>query len=452
MDEASWAGGGASKNIYMLDLLLFRSGDAPEDIRESQRRRRADVALVDEVISADTAWREQVKVAAVAKRAFTLAKAEGRPRSDKQCPEDSGRSKAELAALSSAASAASSSERNAHSQLQMKLLQIGNIVHEDAPMHEDDLSAPTPVPAPPPSLIRTAGVQRLVASGLGEMVPGNHGKWRPTAPAVDLLCEMRAYAMAFVKSRGYQALQAPVIPDRERHGKFQRMCKERGEERGSSSIDAFDNVIGALHACAVLQPCELPLRYAVTQMAVNSNDASVAVDGAAANGQSEIDSFVDGESEAENCVGAGPSIWLHVACADDGSCWEQLPELAQLAMELHSSLHGLPLRVHEVSAPRLKASEARAYALHAVASPQPSQGAASTDPTSAVAPAGGGELARASCEFDYRSRRLGIRCGFKALGERAKRHVHTLQLCLFRPSTTLLALAQAQAPSASYQS
>ena len=48
----------------MLDLQLFRDSGAPEDVRESQRRRGADATLVDAVIAADALWREQSKAAA----------------------------------------------------------------------------------------------------------------------------------------------------------------------------------------------------------------------------------------------------------------------------------------------------------------------------------------------------------------------------------------------------
>ena len=44
----------------MLDILLFRTdqGGDPDLVRESQRRRYADVALVDKVIEFDTQWRQ----------------------------------------------------------------------------------------------------------------------------------------------------------------------------------------------------------------------------------------------------------------------------------------------------------------------------------------------------------------------------------------------------------
>jgi len=45
----------------MLDINLFREdkGGNPEIIRESQRRRFADVAIVDEIIRLDQEWRKR---------------------------------------------------------------------------------------------------------------------------------------------------------------------------------------------------------------------------------------------------------------------------------------------------------------------------------------------------------------------------------------------------------
>ena len=46
----------------MLDLQLFRDSGAPEDVRESQRRRGADATLVDAVIAADALWRSSPRL------------------------------------------------------------------------------------------------------------------------------------------------------------------------------------------------------------------------------------------------------------------------------------------------------------------------------------------------------------------------------------------------------
>ena len=44
----------------MLDITLFRTdqGGNPDIVRESQRRRYADVSLVDKVIEIDSEWRQ----------------------------------------------------------------------------------------------------------------------------------------------------------------------------------------------------------------------------------------------------------------------------------------------------------------------------------------------------------------------------------------------------------
>lgn len=46
----------------MLDINLFREdkGHNPEVIRESQRRRFANVDIVDEVIQLDKVWRQRM--------------------------------------------------------------------------------------------------------------------------------------------------------------------------------------------------------------------------------------------------------------------------------------------------------------------------------------------------------------------------------------------------------
>ena len=48
------------KGVRMLDIVLFRvdQGGNPDLVRESQRRRYADVGLVDKVIEIDSEWRK----------------------------------------------------------------------------------------------------------------------------------------------------------------------------------------------------------------------------------------------------------------------------------------------------------------------------------------------------------------------------------------------------------
>jgi hypothetical protein len=51
---------GQNSSAAMLDINLYRTekGGNPEAVRESQRRRFADVSLVDKVIELDAEWRQ----------------------------------------------------------------------------------------------------------------------------------------------------------------------------------------------------------------------------------------------------------------------------------------------------------------------------------------------------------------------------------------------------------
>uniref|UniRef100_A0A7C9D1M0 Serine-tRNA synthetase type1 N-terminal domain-containing protein n=1 Tax=Opuntia streptacantha TaxID=393608 RepID=A0A7C9D1M0_OPUST len=59
--SSSIRNGRETSAVGMLDINLFREdkGGNPEIIRESQRRRFADVAIVDEIIRLDQEWRKR---------------------------------------------------------------------------------------------------------------------------------------------------------------------------------------------------------------------------------------------------------------------------------------------------------------------------------------------------------------------------------------------------------
>ena len=98
----------------------------------------------------------------------------------------------------------------------------------------------------------------------------------------------------------------------------------------------------------------------------------------------------------------------------------------------------------EVCTRRLGRAEARASTLHAVGPDGRGKGGQAAEEAEATEATDGVVLARTCCEFDYRARRLGMRCGHKQMsGEHTKRHVHTLRACVFRPAAALLALGAA---------
>ena len=244
-----------------LDLNLFRAheGGAPEDIRESQRRRGADPALVDAVIEADVRWRELRQQVNVARSELAKAKAIGRPQRgggakasaasqavddadapSSAAPAEQPRTKEELSHLSRAATAAAAAELEAQATLQSLLLRVGNLVHEDAPVTparssqlatSQRTSQQQPAQQPRrrkptarlPSCAHESALQRLVGSGMAEEV--QHASWRPTGSGLQLQHAWLAHAIAFVTSRGYELIASPVHASSDRKSKFGTQTK-----------------------------------------------------------------------------------------------------------------------------------------------------------------------------------------------------------------------------------
>ena len=432
----------------------IRFAGMPEDIRESQRRRGADPALVDAVIAADSQWRDLVRSCNEARAALTKAKAQFRPGAVTAGTDGNGDqavrcSKEELQALSQVAAAAAAAERDAHGQLAALLLQIGNLVHEDAPTaatattadHVVDTASPSPMLRSPPSrpgiATTSPSLRRLVASGFAEILPGGSG-WRTTRHGLVIEHLWIAQALEFLIAKGYSALHAPLLTPSDRRTKLEKLCRERGEA-SPPNLEAIENAVGAMHACSSLTPTDLPLRY-VLVVPPSSRGGKTA---------SALDSNggIRGDGGVDDPIGSAPTLWLHVVCPDDESCWDLHAELCDLVTELHASLHGLPTAIAEVPAAELGLAEARAHTLRLATAPSPkedAQAASSSEPAPTLdSPPRSLALASVACEYDYRARRLGTRCGFKSLGERTKRHVHTLQACALRPAAALAALADA---------
>ena len=455
----------------VLDLLAFRAhdGGVPDDVRESQRRRGRSVSQVDAIIAADAQWRAASKRANDAKGALSKAKAAGRGKVAAVNPGERPKSKDELVEFARVATTTAADEQAAQAALQTMLLQTGNIVHEHAPMGDDDDDDDPDVGASLPATgskdtphgeassssraAEQAALRRLLAAGLAEEVAATKSgdahetstlRWRPKGAALLLVHAWTSHALQVLSKRGYVLQHAPVHATNDRRAKLEKLCRERGEPvRMVPNLDALPNAIGALHACTWLQPSDLPVRYALLagpsdepygldEHACGDGDAEDGGGGDGGIGGIGFEGFEDGCG----CEGAPPALWLTIACADDDSCWAELEDVAEMCEEIYAELlPGVALQTCDVSARRLGRAEARASTLRVEAAVVGTEvvGGAS-DPM---------ELARACCEFDYRARRLGIRCGHKQLGERTKRHVNTLRACVLRPAAALLALGAA---------
>ncbi|MBM9506016.1 serine--tRNA ligase [Actinacidiphila acididurans] len=112
----------------MIDLRLLR--EDPDRVRASQRARGEDVALVDSLLSADERRRSS-------STRFDELRAEQK-RLGKLIPKAQGEEKAELlkrtGELSAAVKAADAEQHEADEEARALLLQLGNLVHPDAPI------------------------------------------------------------------------------------------------------------------------------------------------------------------------------------------------------------------------------------------------------------------------------------------------------------------------------
>ena len=415
--------------VHMLDLLLFRDGGDTHAVRESQRRRGADVGLVNEVIALDSAWRQAGHNAAKARgTAKKLAAAAAAHRRGAVPPSDDAPSPEAVVAARTEADVLDAAEAAAQRELTARISQIGNLVHEHAPLAAAAASSVTAGTA------ITAALERLFAAGLAEQPPS--GGWRPAGLGQRAHDAMLARALHLAAARRYRRHAYPLLPSAERLDKLAKLMRQRGEVVGPrASCEGLSREPLGLHACTTLQPAELPLGYALVQPA---------------------------EEAAEEAAGTGEvheAVWVHEICADDGSCWDGFDAMAALVGEVHRELLGDPLLGdpggdaaaglnlvwEEVPTSQLGHAEARALVLRArcrrAAGSEERHGGDDDNGGSVD----GVQLSRVACLADFAARRLGVRCGSKAMGERGAHHVHTLRAQLCSPPSCLLALSSALA-------
>ena len=418
----------------MLDLKLFRAaqGGEPNIVRESQRRRRADVKLVDRVVRLDEQWRaaqrklqqlQRTKAAEHRKRA-EAARAAVVP----------GGAAADVGATESVSSDASAppnrskltrqlqdaevNERARQQELTAALLSIGALVHGDAPVgRELERVEGTRESAYQRDAIDPT--RRAAIGSPSKRDTVDHVQWQVCGQGVlSQQQSMLSHAVAAVSKAGYELLQIPLRPSSPaRAEQLAKVCQSRGELPCDSTIGALPSElraelerdpIAALHAGDWLQPNTLPVRYACVVRSPVGGEGG---------GEGDV------EADVEGGLQGAEELWVHELWPDDGSAWEALGDLTQLVEEIHESFGLHPSRA-EVPTELLGKREARAFVL-----------------LTSDGRGGQIELARASSAADFWARRLGIRCGVKQLNERNKRFVYSLSACVCRPPRALPALA-----------
>ncbi|VAH87748.1 unnamed protein product [Triticum turgidum subsp. durum] len=395
----------------MLDINLFRKekGGDPELVRESQRRRSADakpetleenVALVDEVIVLDEAWRQrQFELDKIRQELNKTSKEIGKLKAKKQ-----------------------DATELIQTTLDAKLVTIGNLVHESVPISGDEANN---------AIVRTWGERRLeenlknhvdlclmldiasldkgadVAGGRGFFLKGN---------GVLLNQALINFGLTFLRIRGFTPMQTPFFMRKEIMAKCAQLAqfdeelyKVTGDGDDKYLIATSEQPLCAYHLGDRIYPADLPIRYAGFSTCFRKEAGSHGRDTA---GIFRVHQF----EKIEQFCATSPN---------DNESWEMHEEMIKNAEDFYKEI-GLPYQLVSIVSGALNDAAAKKYDLEA------------WFPASKTFR----ELVSCSNCTDYQARRLGIGYGQKKNDEQSKQFVHMLNSTLTATERTLCCILE----------
>ncbi|KAL3906852.1 MAG: hypothetical protein SGPRY_010392, partial [Prymnesium sp.] len=424
----------------MLDVVLFRTdqGGDPELIRESQRRRYADVSLVDKVIEYDTEWRKTRGALDIAKKNLNANQKEiGQFMKKKETPPeelitkkkgfeqeiaDLEKKEAELIANRDATIGMIGElcvSRRYFLLCIVVLLFSGNLVPDSVPVDDDEdnnLVVDTYGACDTEDwmlshydLVQMAG---LANTTKGAEVAGSRGYFL-TGPGVLLNQARPTPTAATHQLRCWQVAQLADFDE--------QLYKVTGSGEDQYLIATSEQPICAYHANEWLDPKQLPIKYAGYSTCFRKEAGSHGRDqlGIFRVHQFEkVEQFSitspEGEESWEmqevmlnNCKEFYQSLAKTVSTSDPGL--ERVPLLIRAC-----AATGIPYRVVNIVSGALNDAAAKKYDLEA------------WFPGSKAHR----ELVSCSNCTDFQSRRLEVRFGQKTAGETKKRYVHMLNSTL----------------------
>ena len=260
----------------MLDIQLFRvdQGGNPDLVRESQRRRYADVGLVDAVIEIDSSWREtrgQLDDAKKAKNATQKLITECHKKKEAPSAEllaDKTKHEELIASLEA-------KEKQLIERRDETIGKIGNLVPDDVPVHDDEEHNVVTATSGAfereewmvshYDLVQLAG---LANTEKGALVAGSRGYFL-TGYGVMLNQALISYAMHFLAERGSTLLQTPFVMNKSLMGRVaqladfdEQLYKVTGAGEDQYLIATSEQPICAYHHKEWLSKAELPIKYA----------------------------------------------------------------------------------------------------------------------------------------------------------------------------------------------
>ncbi|XP_030957954.1 serine--tRNA ligase [Quercus lobata] len=406
----------------MLDINLFRveKGGNPELIRESQRRRFANVELVDEVIAIDKQWRQlQFDLENLRKdfnkinRQVAQLRIAGEDASEMiKNTEENKKSAAEKEA----------EVREVLQQLNSKLLLIGNLVHDSVPVDNDEANN---------KVVRSWGEKRLEPKlknhvdlvellGIADLkkgadIAGGRGFYLK-GDGVRLNQALINFGLDFLEKRGYTLLQTPFFMRKEVMAKCAQLAqfdeelyKVTGEGDDKYLIATAEQPLCAYHLEDWIHPSELPIRYAGYSSCFRKE--------AGAHGRDTLGIFrVHQFEKVEQFCITSP---------DNNESWEMHEEMIKNSEDFYKMLN-LPYQVVSIVSGALNDAASKKYDLEA------------WFPASQAYR----ELVSCSNCTDYQARRMETRYGQKKSNEQTKKYVHLLNSTLTATERTMCCILE----------
>ncbi|GAB2279871.1 hypothetical protein Dimus_014507 [Dionaea muscipula] len=406
----------------MLDINLFREdkGGNPELIRESQRRRFADVAIVDEIIALDVEWRRrQFDLEDSRKQLNSISKEVARLKIAKEDATEKIKSTEETKELIAKKTA---DVEEVHSALKAKLEVVGNLVHDSVPVNDDEANN---------VVIRSWGEKRLDPNlknhvdlvellGIADIkkgadIAGGRGFYLK-GDGVLLNQALINFGLAFLTQRGYTALQTPFFMRKEIMCKCAQLAqfdeelyKVTGEGEEKYLIATAEQPLCAYHIGDWIHPSQLPIRYAGYSSCFRKEAGSHGRDTL---GIFRVHQF---EKVEQFCI----------TSPNGNDSWDMHEDMIKNSEDFYQMLK-LPYQIVSIVSGALNDAAAKKYDLEA------------WFPASKTYR----ELVSCSNCTDYQSRRLEIRYGQKKNNEQTKQYVHLLNSTLTATERTMCCILE----------
>ncbi|KAK3284060.1 hypothetical protein CYMTET_8269 [Cymbomonas tetramitiformis] len=411
----------------MLDINLFRAdkGGDPEKIRESQRRRYADVDLVDKVIELDAKWVAARFQLDECNRKLNAAQKEiGARRKAKQ--DDSDLQKVRVEAKEEI-EVQTKVEQEMAAERDAALKLIGNLVHDSVPVSDDEenntvertFGVPRDVANPDEKLFNHVDlVQMLDIAKLeeGQAVAGGRGYYLVGAGMM-LNQALINYATQFLYLRGHTPVHTPFMMRKTVMGACAQLSEfdealyhVSGEGEDKYLIATSEQTLCAMHQGMWLEAPSLPMKYAGYSTCFRKEAGSHGRDTA---GIFRVHQF----EKVEQFV-----ITTH----EGNSSWEEMEQMIKNSEDFYQSLE-IPYKVINIVSGELNDAAAKKYDLEA------------SFPASKTFR----ELVSCSNCTDFQSRRLEVRLRSQTgPGAKEKEYVHMLNSTLTATERTLCCLLE----------